>query len=97
MTSVVPMQRYSRALERLGLGPAARRFYDVHVEADAVHQHIARDRMVAELARAEPELAGDILFGAEAVMRLEDAFAVQMRDAWAAGSTSLLRAIDLAA
>src|SRR5438045_2693004 len=43
MTSVVPMARYSAALERLGVGRVARRFYDVHVEADAVHQFIACD------------------------------------------------------
>ena len=34
MTSVVPMGRYARVCERLGLGRRARRFYDVHVEAD---------------------------------------------------------------
>jgi hypothetical protein len=97
MTSVVPMLRYSQALARLGADPSARRFYDAHVEADALHQHVARDRMVAGLARAEPELAPDMLFGAEAVLVIEDAFGVRMRDAWSGGSTSLLGAIDLAA
>jgi hypothetical protein len=97
MTSVVPMQRYAQALRRLGAGPAARRFYDTHVQADAIHQHIARDQMVAELARAEPDLVSDILFGADVVMEVEDTFAAQLRHAWATGSTSLLRAIDLAA
>src|SRR5205807_8709536 len=38
MTSVVPMSRYSAALRRLGVDHSARLFYDVHVEADAVHE-----------------------------------------------------------
>ncbi|HKY74749.1 MAG TPA: iron-containing redox enzyme family protein, partial [Acidimicrobiia bacterium] len=41
MTSVEPMGRYSRTLQRLGIPATARRFYDVHVEADARHEVIA--------------------------------------------------------
>ena len=41
MTSVEPMGRYSRALARMGIGPEGRRFYDVHVAADARHGIIA--------------------------------------------------------
>jgi hypothetical protein len=47
MTSVEPMARYSRALDRFGIGSEGRRFYDVHVKADERHALIARDRMVA--------------------------------------------------
>ena len=46
MTSVGPMGRYADALERLGVGPEGRAFYEVHVEADEEHQHIALERMV---------------------------------------------------
>ena len=42
MTSVVPMGRYSRALERMGASVHARRFFDVHVLADAEHELLAR-------------------------------------------------------
>jgi hypothetical protein len=97
MTSVVPMRRYSRALARLGAPPAARRFYDVHVQADAEHQVIARDRMVAALVRDEPALTADVMFGVEAVLHVEDAFATHLRDAWSAGSSSLLGGFDVAA
>ncbi len=51
MTSVVPMRRYSSALQRVGIGPAAREFYDVHVLADAEHQVIAVRDLAAGLAR----------------------------------------------
>ena len=90
MTSVLPMSRYSRALERLGLGPEARRFYDVHVAADAVHEVIATERMAASLAADEPEVAADIVFGAKAVMLVEATFAGGLLDAWSGGRSSLL-------
>jgi hypothetical protein len=41
------------------------------------------------LARAEPELAADILFGARALMLLEARFAAALVGAWRQGSSSL--------
>jgi hypothetical protein len=96
MTSVVPMNRYSRAMARLGFDQSSRRFYDEHVAADALHEVIARDRLVAEFALAEPALAPDIVFGADALMLVEDGFATRMRDAWSLGTTSLLGELALA-
>jgi hypothetical protein len=90
MTSVEPMGRYSNALARFGIGPEGRRFYDVHVTADERHALIARDKMVAGLIRAEPELSGDLLFGAAAVLMLEQRFASHLLDAWADNRSSLL-------
>jgi hypothetical protein len=90
MTSVGPMGRYAKALARLGVAPAGRRFYDVHVEADAVHQHVALDDMVAGLLDDEPELAGEVLFGARALTEIEGRFAARLLDRWDAGATSLL-------
>ena len=92
MTSIVPMERYSRALARLGIGPKGRRFYDVHVAADARHGAIARDRMVAGLIETEPDLGQDLLFGAAAVLLVEKRFARHLLDAWSTGSSSLLLA-----
>jgi hypothetical protein len=90
MTSVVPMGRYAYALTRLGLPASARRFYDVHVVADAEHEVVALRRMAAGLARSEPELRASILFGANAVLRIERAFAEHLLDSWSAGTSSLL-------
>ncbi len=75
MTSVGPMQRYSDALARLGVPPAARRFYDVHVLADAVHERIALDEMVTDFVAREPALAADVVFGARALSLVEARFA----------------------
>ena len=89
MTSVGPMGRYSAALRRLGLDAEASRFYDVHVEADAVHEIVAAEMARAALA-AEPHLAGDLVFGARALTHLEDRFTRSLLGAWADGTTSLL-------
>ena len=90
MTSVGPMGRYARALERLGVAAEARRFYNVHVAADAHHQTVASEAMAATLAAEEPDLAADILFGAAAVITAEGRFAAHVLDAWAGARTSLL-------
>ena len=97
MCSVTPMGRYSRSLDRLGLGPAAREFYDVHVVADAVHEKIASTRLAAGFARTEPSRGGDVLFGARALMAVEDRFARHMLDSWASGDSSLRRHVSAVA
>ena len=90
MTSVVPMSRYSRGLARLGIGSAGRQFYDVHVEADAIHQIVACDGMVAGFVADEPAMGNEVLFGAGAVMAAEERFAASLHRAWTSGRSSLL-------
>jgi hypothetical protein len=90
MTSSGPNARYAAGLRRLGLDAAATHFYDEHVEADGVHQVMARDQLAAALARAEPRLGADILFGARALLGLEGRFAQRLLDRWAGGESSLL-------
>jgi hypothetical protein len=90
MTSVGPMQRYSDTLRRLGVGADARRFYDVHVEADAWHERVAEDEMVAGFLESEPAAAGTVGFGARALTFVEGAFASRLLERWAEGRTSLL-------
>jgi Iron-containing redox enzyme len=75
MTSALPNRRYGNTLRRLGFDAEATDFYDEHVEADAVHENIAAYDLAGGLARQEPELAADILFGARALLFLEDRFA----------------------
>ena len=89
MTSALPNRRYGNALRRLGFGTEATDFYDEHVEADAVHENIAAYDLAGGLARQEPELAADILFGARALLSLEDRFGRHLIEAWEEGSTSL--------
>jgi hypothetical protein len=94
-TSVTPMARYQDTLQRLGLGPDAQRFYAVHVDADAHHQLVGLRAMAGGLAREEPGLAADIVFGAKAMMLVEERFGRRLLDAWAAGETALLGDLPL--
>jgi hypothetical protein len=90
MTSSIPNARYARGLRRLGVDdPEATAFFDVHVEADAVHEAIAAVDLAGGLARAEPELARDILWGAKALVTLERRWADSLLDAWQRGRSSL--------
>ena len=89
-TSVGPMGRYASVLRRLGVGAAAARFYDVHVEADDHHQVVACRDLAAGLATLEPELGDDILFGAQALTLVEGRFARHLLDCWTSNRTSLL-------
>ncbi len=89
MTSARPNRAYGNALRRLGFGPEVTDFYDEHVEADAVHENIAAYDMAGGLARQEPDLTTDILFGARALLLLEDRFARHLLGAWEQGESSL--------
>jgi hypothetical protein len=94
MTSALPNRRYGNALRRLGYDLEATDFYDEHVEADAVHENIAAYDLAGGLAKQEPELAEDILFGARALLLLEDRLARHLLRAWGEGRTSLRQALD---
>ncbi|MEH1095128.1 iron-containing redox enzyme family protein [Micromonospora sp. CPCC 205739] len=89
MTSSLPNRRYGNGLRRLGLDEVATRFYDEHVEADAVHEQIAAHDLCGGLVRTEPGLAVDVLFGAAAALAVDRLFAAHLLDSWAAGSSSL--------
>ena len=85
MTSSVPNRRYANGLRRLGLRRrAATDFFDEHVEADAVHENVAAVDLAGGLARQEPALAGDVLWGARALVELEGRWARHLLDAWEA-------------
>lgn len=81
MTSVVPMGRYARALCRLRAPAAARRFYEVHVLADAEHE-LAALEMAGLVARDHPELARDVVFGAQSALAVERVFAAELFESW---------------
>ncbi|MFI5835691.1 iron-containing redox enzyme family protein [Micromonospora sp. NPDC051300] len=89
MTSSLPNRRYGNGLRRLGFDAVATRFYDEHVEADAVHEQIAAYDLCGGLVRAEPALAADVLFGAAAGLAVDRVFAEHVLSAWTAGRSSL--------
>jgi hypothetical protein len=89
ITSPGPNRRYAAALRRMGFGPRATAFYDEHVEADSVHENIAAYDLAQGLAVAEPALAVDVLWGAQALLALDEEMAVAITAAWEAGRSSL--------
>jgi hypothetical protein len=95
MTSVVPMTRYAAAHRRVG-GDAGAEFYDVHVAADADHELIASNELVPALVRDDPDLSTDVLFGADALLALEQRFAEHVLGRWTSGASSLNEAPSLA-
>ncbi|MFN8218451.1 MAG: iron-containing redox enzyme family protein [Solirubrobacterales bacterium] len=91
MTSSIPNRRYGNALRRLGFDKRATDFYDEHVEADAVHEAIAAWDLAGGFAAEEPRLAGDVLFGARALLALEALWGGRLLAAWEDGRSSLRR------
>jgi hypothetical protein len=89
MTSSVPNARYAAGLRRLGLGEGATAFFDEHVEADAVHENVAAVDLAGGLARDEPAVAGDVLWGARCLAALDRRWGDHLLDAWESGVTSL--------
>ncbi|MET7483941.1 iron-containing redox enzyme family protein [Streptomyces sp. NPDC005538] len=82
VTSPPGSRRLAKAMRRTGAGPAAARFYDEHVEADAVHEQVVRHEVIGGLLENEPGLEPDVVFGIQATVLLEDRLGTQLLRAW---------------
>jgi heme oxygenase-like protein len=89
MESAVPNRRYAAGLRRLGYGDRATAFFDEHVTADAIHENIAAVDLAGGLARQQPELERDILWGAATLVALDANAARHLLGAWEEGVSSL--------
>jgi hypothetical protein len=89
MESSVPNRRYASGLRRLGCGERATAFFDEHVMADAIHESVAAVDLAGGLARQQPRLARDILWGAATLVELDGRFARHTLAAWDRGVSSL--------
>jgi len=88
-TSSPGSRRLAAAMRRVGAGAAAQRFYDEHVEADAVHEQVVRYEVVGPLAASDPRLAADAAFGVEATDLLEARLGAFLLARWRAGRSAL--------
>jgi hypothetical protein len=95
MTSSVPNRRYASGLRRLGYGDDACLFFDVHVLADAVHESVAAVALAGGLAKQDPNLGADVLWGARALLEIDGRWARHMLSAWEDGSSSLRQTLAL--
>lgn len=82
MTSSLPSRKMVQGLERLGLDGPMSAYYDEHVEADAIHEHLAARDICGTLAEDEPDQAAEILFGAFTCLDVEARFATAMLATW---------------
>ncbi|HEX5407819.1 MAG TPA: iron-containing redox enzyme family protein [Pseudonocardiaceae bacterium] len=89
MTSSLPNRRYGNGLRRLGMGADATRFYDEHVEADAVHEQIAANDLCGGHVTDHPGSAPDVLLGAACGLAVDREFARFLMDRWQQGMSSL--------
>ncbi|MCK2215475.1 iron-containing redox enzyme family protein [Actinomadura sp. ATCC 31491] len=89
MTSSLPNRRYATALRRLGGDADTARFYDEHVQADAVHEQVAAHDLCTGLALQEPALTRDILWGAACALAVERLWAGYVLERWQRGLSSL--------
>ncbi|GGN14488.1 hypothetical protein FHR83_003873 [Actinoplanes campanulatus] len=90
MTSTGPNRAYGNGLRRLGGDAGATRFYDEHVEADAVHEQLAAYDMCGVFCATEPDHAADVLFGARCALALDGLWAREVLGCWSRGESSLL-------
>jgi hypothetical protein len=97
MTSAVPNRRYAAGFRRLGYDDRTCAFFDEHVVADAVHESVAAVDLAGGLVRQEPGLAGDVLWGARALVEVEARWARHLLEAWEDGRSSLLEAGEVLA
>lgn len=97
MTSSQPNRFYGNGFRRHGFGPDVTHYFDEHVEADAVHEQIAGRDLAGALVEAEPQLLGDVLFGATAVMAIDSRLSAHLMSSWEAGRSSLRAAAPAAA
>ncbi|MFF1603343.1 iron-containing redox enzyme family protein [Streptomyces mirabilis] len=89
VTSSPGSRRLAKAMRRADAGPAAARFYDEHVEADAVHEQVVRHDVIGGLLENEPGLEPDIVFGIQATVLLEGRLGTEVLRAWHAGRSAL--------
>ncbi|KQY51629.1 MULTISPECIES: iron-containing redox enzyme family protein [unclassified Nocardioides] len=81
-TSSAPCRRILSGIERLGLPAATARYFDEHVEADAVHEQLAIRSICAAMVEGEPGLADDVLFGAATCLRVEAIASETLVETW---------------
>jgi hypothetical protein len=97
VTSPPGSRRLAKAMRRSGAGPAAERFYDEHVEADAVHEQVVRREVIGGLLASEPGLESDVVFGIEATGFLEDRLGARLLTAWREERSALRTPLPTAA
>jgi hypothetical protein len=81
-SSSVPSRKIAAGIERVGLPAAVAAYFHEHVEADAVHEHVAARDICGALVSADPSLRDDVLFGAAACLHLDALCGAELLGRW---------------
>lgn len=81
-TSSQPSHRMVQGMKRLGFAEPMLRYYSEHIEADAVHEHLAARDICGTLAEDDPQQAAEVVFGVFTCLDLEARFATAMFAQW---------------
>jgi hypothetical protein len=94
LTSSLSTKRAADGLRRLGYGPDATHFFDVHVLADSIHDMITLHDLAGGMAAGDPRMAECIVFGAAAGAGLDERFGHFLLGCWDRKEPSLLPGRD---
>lgn len=81
-TSTVPCRMIARGIERLELPADVAAYFHEHVEADAVHEHVAVRDICGALVEDDPELYDDVLLGAATCLHLDTVAGEELLERW---------------
>jgi hypothetical protein len=84
-SSSVPSRKIAAGIERVGLPDAVAAYFHEHVEADAVHEHVASNDICGALVAEDPSLREDVLFGAASSLYLDALAGGELLDRWTTG------------
>lgn len=83
-SSSLPSQQMAAGLRRLELPDEMAKYYDEHVEADAVHEQLAVRSVCRAFIDDEPHATQDVFFGAFTCLDLEARTAQHFLERWEA-------------
>ncbi|MFD6139492.1 iron-containing redox enzyme family protein [Promicromonospora sp. NPDC060271] len=94
ITSSIPSRLYSTGFRRLGYDAGTTRYFDEHVEADAVHEQIAARDLAGRLVEQDPAIRDDVLLGAAACLAIEGDVGAYALGRWEEGASALLAPLE---
>lgn len=94
ITSSIPSRLYSTGFRRLGHDTGTTRYFDEHVEADAVHEQIAARDLAGKLVEQDPAIRDDVLLGAAACLAIEGDLGAYALGRWEEGASALLAPLE---
>lgn len=89
MDSVVPNQRMVDCVDRLGLDPSVRPFFQIHVLADSEHQVMVETSFLTEYPTLEPDQTANMILGMRAQSLIDHTLAQHCVPLWRQGRSAL--------